>query len=58
MIGLFCFVLAVLVPRPDVSMVSINPDGCHDFPTSNAGAVASGRLSSLLALEIELAGDY
>src|SRR6266478_252541 len=37
-------------------MVSINPEGRCDGPTCNAGAVASGRLSSLLALEIEPAG--
>ncbi len=28
----------------------------HHHPTRNAGAVAQGRLSSLLALEIERAG--
>jgi hypothetical protein len=37
-------------------MVSINPEGRHDCPTRKAGAVASGRDSSLLVLEIELAG--
>ena len=41
-----------LVLRPDVSMVSIDPEGRHDHPARNAGALASGRLSPLLALEI------
>src|SRR3984893_1463397 len=45
-----------LVPRPDVSMVSVDPGGRYDRPARNAGTLASGRLSSLLALEIELAG--
>ena len=30
--------------------------GSHDYSTRNADTLASGRLSSLLALEIELAG--
>src|SRR6202051_965623 len=45
-----------LVPRPDVSMVSVDPGGRYDRPTRNAGTLASDRLSSLLALEIERAG--
>src|ERR1700740_2627417 len=45
-----------LVPGPDVSMVSVDPGGRYDRPARNAGTLASGRLSSLLALEIELAG--
>jgi hypothetical protein len=45
-----------LVPRPDVSMVSVDPGGRYDRPARNAGTLASGRLSSPLALEIELAG--
>jgi hypothetical protein len=37
---------------PAVSLVSINPAGFHDHPAGDALALASGRLSSLLALEI------
>ena len=37
-------------------MVSVDPGGRYDRPARNAGTLASGRLSSLLALEIELAG--
>jgi hypothetical protein len=31
-----------LVPRPDVSMVSVEPEGRYDCPTSNAGANRCG----------------
>jgi hypothetical protein len=41
-----------MVLYPAVSLVSINPDGRYDCPTRNAGALAQGRLSVLLALEI------
>src|SRR6202790_4807597 len=34
----------------------VGSEGRHNCPTRNAGAVAQSRLSSLLALEIELAG--
>src|ERR1700731_4830184 len=37
-------------------MVSGDFGGRYDRPPRNAGTLASGRLSSLLALEIELAG--
>jgi transposase InsO family protein len=37
-------------------MVSVDPGGRYDRPARNAGTLASGRLSSLLAFEIELAG--
>src|SRR5258707_6830684 len=37
-------------------MVSVDPGGRYDRPARNAGTFASVRLSSLLALEIELAG--
>ena len=40
-----------LVPGPAVSTVSIGHDGHHDHPTGNPGALASGQLSPLLALE-------
>jgi hypothetical protein len=46
----------IAVPRSDVSMVSGDSEGRHNCPTRNAGALAPSRLSSLLALEIELAG--
>src|ERR1700730_13196208 len=45
-----------MVPYPAVSLVSINPAGSHHHSARDAGSVASGRLSALLALEIELAG--
>src|SRR5260370_26633836 len=45
-----------LVLRSDVSLVSLDPEGCDDYRAGNAGSLASGRLSPLLALEIALAG--
>jgi len=42
-----------LRPKP---VVPINPDGSHDHPARDARALAPGRLSSLLALEIAPAG--
>ena len=41
-----------LVLYPAVSMVSIGPEGHHGHPSRDARPVASGRLSSLLALEV------
>src|SRR5438552_11580825 len=41
-----------LVLGPAVSMVSIGAQGHHYHPTADPGALASGRLSPLLALEI------
>src|SRR5438552_14391209 len=41
-----------LVLGPAVSMVSIGAQGHHDHPTGDRGALASGRLPSVLALEI------
>src|SRR6476469_4303743 len=41
---------------PSVSMVSIDPAGRHDHPSRDARAMASGRLSRLLALEVALPG--
>src|SRR5213080_3247638 len=43
-----------LLPGPAVSMVSIGAQGHHYHPTGDPGALASGRLSPLLALEIPL----
>ena len=37
-------------------MVSINPEGCHNHPARDARALAQGRLSLLLALEVALSG--
>jgi hypothetical protein len=37
-------------------MFSVNLEGGDNCQASDAGSVASGRLSALLALEIELAG--
>src|ERR1700692_165522 len=37
---------------PAVSLVSINPEGSHNHPTRDARALAQGRLSLLLALEV------
>jgi hypothetical protein len=42
-----------MVPYPAVSLVSINPEGSHNHP---ARALAQGRLSQLLALEVALIG--
>ena len=41
-----------LVPHPVVSMVSVGLEGGHDYPTGDPRALAPGRLSSLLALEV------
>jgi hypothetical protein len=41
-----------MVLYPAVSLVSINPAGSHDHTARDARALASGRLSFLLALEI------
>src|SRR6202008_1850854 len=41
-----------MVLHPAVSLVSINPAGSHDHPARDARALAPGRLSALLALEI------
>jgi hypothetical protein len=41
---------------PAVSLVSINPAGFHDHPARDALALASGRLSLLLALEVARTG--
>src|ERR1700674_186746 len=43
-----------LVLRPALSLVSVDPRGRHDPPSPDVGALASGRLSPLLALEIAL----
>jgi hypothetical protein len=66
-IGLLCFALAVLasplksklrlaaenaVLRHQLSLVSFNPEGSHNHSTRVARALAQGRLSLLLALEI------
>jgi transposase InsO family protein len=45
-----------LVLRPAVSLVSINPNGSHDYPSRDARALASGGLSLLLAVEITATG--
>jgi hypothetical protein len=37
---------------PAVSLVSINPEGSHNHPARDARALAQGRLSLLLALEV------
>src|SRR5258707_6459434 len=37
---------------PAVSLVSINPAGSHNHPARDARALAQGRLSLLLALEV------
>ena len=41
---------------PAVSLVSINPAGSHDHPARDARALAQGRLSLLLALEVAPSG--
>src|ERR1700676_2811938 len=41
---------------PAVSLVSINPGGSHNHPARDAGALAQGRLSLLLALEVAPTG--
>jgi len=45
-----------LVLYPAVSLVSVDPAGSHDHPSRDAGALASGGLSPLLALEIAPTG--
>src|SRR5437879_9881447 len=45
-----------LVPYPAVSLVSINPEGSHNHPARDARALAKGRLSLLLALEVAPTG--
>src|ERR1700675_2038660 len=42
--------------RPDISLVSINPEGSHNHPARDARALAQGRLSLLLALEVAPTG--
>src|SRR5450755_1339417 len=37
-------------------MVPVDPDGSHDHPARDARALASGRLSLLLALEVASTG--
>src|ERR1700736_3009849 len=39
-----------------VSLVSIDPDGSHDYPSRDPRALASGGLSLLLAVEITETG--
>src|SRR5260221_11963995 len=39
-----------------VSLVSINPEGSHDHTARDARALAQGRLSALLALEVASPG--
>ena len=41
-----------VVPNPVVSMVSVGFEGGHDHPARDPCALAPGRLSSLLALEV------
>src|SRR6202007_2367323 len=45
-----------LVFYPALSLVSINPSGSHNHPARDARALAQGRLSPLLALEVALSG--
>src|SRR5438105_7752642 len=45
-----------MVLCPDISLVSIDAEAPHDFPSRDARTLASGRLSTLLALEIVLTG--
>src|SRR3984957_7786937 len=45
-----------MVLYPAVSLVSSNPQGSHDHAARDARALAQGRLSSLLALEIASTG--
>src|SRR5258707_1666856 len=46
----------ILVLYPTVSLVSINPEGSHNHPARDAPALAQGRLSLLLALEVAPTG--
>src|SRR6267378_3314292 len=41
---------------PAVSLVSINPEGSHNHPARDTRALAQGRLSLLLALEVAPTG--
>src|SRR6266568_2058829 len=45
-----------MVLYPAVSLVSINPERSHNHPARDARALAQGRLSLLLALEIASTG--
>src|SRR6202007_634092 len=45
-----------LVLYPAVSLVSLDPAGSHNHPARDAGALAQGRLSLLLALEVAPTG--
>jgi hypothetical protein len=45
-----------LVLRSALSLGSVDPSGFHDYSTRNAGTLASGRLSPLLALAIASTG--
>src|SRR5712672_3520475 len=45
-----------MVLDPAVSLVSINPAGSHNHPARDARALAQGRLSLLLALEVAPTG--
>src|SRR6185369_11653740 len=45
-----------LVLRSALSLVPVDPSGSHDYSTRNAGTLASGRLSPLLALAITSTG--
>src|SRR5258705_9308688 len=46
----------ILVLYPTVSLVSIDPEGSHNYPARDARALAQGRLSLLLALEVAPTG--
>src|SRR5258708_157303 len=41
-----------LVPYPAISMVSVDPEGSHDHSARDPRALASDRLSLLLAMEV------
>src|ERR1700722_12756616 len=45
-----------MVLYPAVSLVSSNPQGSHDHAARDARALAQGRLSALLALEVASTG--
>src|SRR5882762_4437399 len=45
-----------MVLYPAVSLGSIDPGGSHDHPARDARALARGRLSLLLALEVTTTG--
>src|SRR5258705_5778970 len=46
----------IVVLYAAVSLVSINPEGSHNHPARDAPALAQGRLSLLLALEVAPTG--